>query len=253
MDGGQSCRGIVELRGTIGDSFVNGFAEDRLREITAAHVEGAAASAIPAATPAAEEQAGAGGFAVAGNGSEDFACGGVDEASRDGDDGFGFFFACAENRASPAAMAASHAANFAVVAAEFGDGAENNGVDAEDAADFGGAGGIGAVAVIEILLGNNLVESSALDHAVLAVLDELLNHEIGDAFADVLVGAEDGGNDGFDGAVVKVHHGDKPLWTLRRRGCGGCRARRCGRRGLVAPRTGPLLGMKHKANEKVVT
>jgi len=60
-------------------------------------------------------------------------------------------------------MAAAHAADLLVIAAELGDGAEDDGVDAEDAADFGGAGGIGAVTVVKVLFGDDLVESGALD------------------------------------------------------------------------------------------
>src|ERR1700676_547532 len=224
---GQGSRGVVELRGAIGDGFVYGFAEDGLGEVAAAHVKSAAATAVARASTVTEEQAAAGGFAVTCDGGEDFAGGGIHEASGDGDHRFRFFFADARKRAGPAAVAAAHAADLFVIATELGDGAEDDGVHAEDAADFGGAGGIGAVAVVEVLFGNDLVESGALDDSILSVLNEFLNHEVGDAFADVLVGAEDGGHDRADGAVVKVHDGYEPFGA---RGRGRGRRRRTWRR-----------------------
>src|SRR5271165_6532237 len=147
----QGSRGSIELRSAIVDRFAYGLAKDCLGEVAAAHVEGAAATAVTGAAPSAEHQAGARRFAVAGDGSEDFASGGVHESSRDGHYGFGFFFAHAGNCARPAAMSAAYAADLLVVAAKLRDGAEDDGVDAKDAADFGRAGGIGAVAIVKVL------------------------------------------------------------------------------------------------------
>jgi hypothetical protein len=112
-----------------------------------------------------------------------------------------------------------------VVATELRDCADDDGVDAEELADFRGAGGVGAIAIGEILLGEELVESGALDDGILAVFDELFDEHRGDALADVLIGAEDGGDGGLDGAVVEVHDGDAVLGG----GCGGWRC--CGRLG----------------------
>ena len=100
--------------------------------------------------------------------------------------------------------------------------ADDDGVDAKELADFGGAGGIGAVAIGEILFGEEFVECGAFNDGILAVFDELFDEHGGDAFADVLVGAEDGGDGGLDGAVVEVHDGDAVLcWRGRLRLGGG--------------------------------
>ena len=201
---------------------MGGFAEDGVAEVAAAHVERAATAATVSAACADERSAAAGRFTVAGDGADDFAGVDVDHAGGDGDDGFGILGADAAEAVFGAEAAAADV-GVLVVAAELGDGADDDGVDAEELADFGGAGGIGAIAIGEILFGEELVESGAFDDGVLAVFDELFDEHGGDALADVLVGAENGGDGGLDGAVVEVHDGDAVFRGGR--GCGGWRGR----------------------------
>jgi hypothetical protein len=106
-----------------------------------------------------------------------------------------------------------------VVVAEGGDVADYDVVDAEQAADLGGRGRVGAVTVGEVLLLDDLVERRTLDEAELAAIQELADEQVGDAFADVLVGSEDRGDAGLDGSVAEVH--DRYLGLLGR----------CGQRG----------------------
>ena len=106
-----------------------------------------------------------------------------------------------------------------VIAAELGDAADDDGVDAQNARDLGGGVRVGAVAVGEVLLGQHLVEFLALDDGVGAVVDQLVHQDVGDAFADVLVGPEERGDAALHGGVVEVHDGDALL--LRLGGQGG--------------------------------
>ena len=92
--------------------------------------------------------------------------------------------------------------------AELGDAADDDGVHAEQLAELGGAGGIGAIGVGEVLLGHDLVEGLALDDRVGAVLDQVGDEQVGDALADVDVGAEHGGGGGLHGGVVEVQDRD---------------------------------------------
>jgi hypothetical protein len=119
-------------------------------------------------------------------------------------------------------VASAHASDLLVIAPELGDRAKNDRIHAEDAANFCGARGIGAVAVRKILFGNNLVQRGAFDDGIFPVLHELLDHQVGDPFAHVLVRAKDGSDDGLDRAVIEIHHGHALLWarrlSLRRRG-----------------------------------
>src|SRR5580704_12456267 len=235
LDGRNFGGAGVELRAHVVYSFMGGFAEDGVAEVAAAHVYSAAATAASSATCAKERGAAAGGFTGAGDCRNDFAGVDVDHTGGNGNDRFRIFGADAAEavfRAEPAGADVG----VLVVAAKLGDAADDDGVHAEELADFGGAGGIGAVAVGEILFGEELVESCALNDGVLAVFDELLDEHGGDALADVLVGAEDGGDGGLDGAVVEVHDGDAMLGG----GCGGWRCR---------GRLGACCGLKCK-NER---
>ena len=102
-----------------------------------------------------------------------------------------------------------------IVAAELGDAADDDGVDAEDAGDLGGAVGVGAVAVGEVLFGEDLVELLAFDHGVDAVVHQLVYQDVGDALADVLIGPEQRGNAALHGGVIEIHHGDTLLLLAR--------------------------------------
>ena len=207
LDGGDFGGGGVELRAHVVDGFVGGFAEDGVAEVAAAHVERASTAATVSAACADEGGAAAGRFTVAGDSGNDFAGVYVNHACGDGDDGFRVLGADAAEAVFRAETAAADV-GVLVVAAELGDGADDDGVNAEELADFGGAGRIGAIAIGEILFGEELVESGAFDDGILAVFDELFDEHGGDAFADVLVGAEDGGDGGLHGAVVEAHDGD---------------------------------------------
>src|SRR5579863_2168210 len=208
----------VELGTHVIDGFVGGFAEDGVAEVAAAHVHGTTTAATVSAASADERCATAGGLAGAGDRGDDFAGVDVDHAGRDGDDRFRIFGADA-TETELGAVAAGAEIGVLIVAAELGDGADDDGVNAEELADFGGGGRIGAVTVGEVLLGEELVERGAFDDGILAVFDELFDEHRGDALADVLVGAEDGGDGRLDGAVVEVHDGD----AMFRGRCGGRR------------------------------
>src|SRR5262249_60138299 len=67
---------------------------------------------------------------------------------------------------------------------------------------------VGDVAVGKILLGDELVQSLALEDAELAVFEKFLNKHVGNTFADVLIGSPNRGHRGPHRSVVKIHDGD---------------------------------------------
>ncbi len=199
---------------------MDGFAEDGVAEIAAAHIQLAVAAAAPIAAAPAEHHAGALGLSLAGGDGEDLAGAGVHHAPANGDDGFGFLHAEVAETVLAEAVAPAGNALVAVVATELGDAADDDGVDAEDLADLGGGGGVGAVAIGEILLGEDFVQRLALDDRKRAVGDQTVHQQIGDAFADVLVAAKELRNVALHGGVVEVQNGDAFLRWLAESGRG---------------------------------
>ena len=102
-----------------------------------------------------------------------------------------------------------------VVTAELGDAADDDGIHTQNAGDLGGAGGVGAIAVGEILFRQDLVELFAFDDGVGAIVDQLIDQDVGNAFADILIGPEERGHAALHGGVIEVHHRDT-LFLLRR-------------------------------------
>ena len=95
-------------------------------------------------------------------------------------------------------------AQLLVVAAELRDAADDDGVDAEDPRQLHRAGRVGAAALLEVLLLQHAVELAPLDHRIRAVADQVGHQHVGDAFADVLVAAEDVIHVVLHGRVVGV-------------------------------------------------
>src|SRR5207244_1565861 len=144
----------------------------------------------------------------------------ADHASGNGDYGFGFTLgdsAHSKSSRDSAKCAASNRGLF-IVAAELGDAADDNGVDAQHLSDFRGGSGVGAVAVGEVLFGHHLVEHLALDHGKGAVGDQLIHQQVGDALADVLIGAEHRRDAALHRRVVEVHYRYASLFSLGRGG-----------------------------------
>ena len=149
--------------------------------------------AMPVAAAAQHRGAGAGRLAGAVGYGHDLAGIDVDDAGGDGHVGLGVGVAeAAEAEAAPVAAATAKVGLLGLIA-ELGDAAHDDGVHAQQLADLGGAGGIGAIGVGEVLLGHDLVQGLALDDGVGAVLHQAGHQQVGDAFADVHVGAEHGG------------------------------------------------------------
>src|SRR4029077_10997919 len=91
----------------------------------------------------------------------------------------------AEATDSVSAPATASAADVGVlgVVTELGDAAHDDGVNSQQLAQLGRRGGVRSVTVREILFGQNLVHSFAIDHRVGAVLHQILHSEIGNALA----------------------------------------------------------------------
>src|SRR5262249_16435686 len=92
------------------------------------------------------------------------------------------------------------------VAPELGNGADDDGIDAQNFADLGCRRRISAIAIGEILLGQDLFDCLALDHAVLAVFYQLLHEEVGDSLAYVLVSSPNRGDRRAHSPVVEVEY-----------------------------------------------
>src|SRR3981081_991355 len=105
------------------------------------------------------------------------------------------------------ASAGSADAGILGVVAELRDAAHDDGVRAQQFADFGGGGRVGAITVREILLRHDLVHGLALEHGGAAVLDQILDEQVGDSLADVDVLSEDGGLAALPGGVAKSEDG----------------------------------------------
>ena len=213
---------LIQAVGHVGSGLIDRRAQDGVGEIGALHIERAARHAAVAAAGAEDAGAVARLFAVALDAGQNLRRGGIDHARRDRCRRRWIWTSSTPPMSEAAERAGCGAAadvGALIVAAELGDAADDDGVDAEDACDFGGAGGVGAVAVGEVLLGEDLVELLALDHRIGAVVDQLVDQNVGDALADILVGAEECGDAALHGGVIEIHHGDALLLLLCR--CAG--------------------------------
>jgi len=65
------------------------------------------------------------------------------------------------------------------------------------------------------LLVHDFVDGGALEDAVGSVGEKLVDEHVGDALADVLIGAEDGLDAGHDGAVAEVEDRDATFFLSR--------------------------------------
>src|ERR1039458_4391701 len=218
--GGQRRRLLIQAVCDVRGRLVDGRAQNGVGEVGALHIERATAPA--AGTSAGAQNAGAAArfLAVALDAGENFGGGGVDHARRHRAHGGGFgSLHAAESEAVERAgrRPAAHGGAL-VVTSELGDAADDDGIDTQNAGDLGGRVGVGAVAVGEILLGQNLVELLAFDHGVYAIVHQLIHQDVGNALADILIGAEHRGNAALHRGVIEVHHRDALFLLCRRRG-----------------------------------
>jgi hypothetical protein len=115
--------------------------------------------------------------------------------------------------------------------AELRDAPHDDGVHAQQFSEFRRRGGIGAVAIREILLGQDLIKSLALDDRIGAVLHQVLYEQVRDTLADVDVLTEQRRRASLHRAEIEIEDGDALLAPLGLRR----RAGRCGR-GRCSPR-----------------
>ena len=92
--------------------------------------------------------------------------------------------------------------------AELGDGADDDDVNAGQLAEARGGGGIGALELEKFCSAMILSRAWRSIDGVGAVLDQVGDEQVGDALADVDVGAEDGGGVALHRGVVEVQDGD---------------------------------------------
>src|SRR5208283_718560 len=191
FNGRNFVNGGVKLCAGVVDRLVNRFAKNRVGEIAAAHVQAAATSSGPATADAQKGSAGTRGFAGTRNGNQDFSGRGVNHARAHAHHRFRFTGAHAAKPESAQAIAAAAHIGVLIVAAKLRDRANDDAVHAEDLPDLCGGCRVGAVAIGKILFGENLIERVPLNHRVFAVLHQFLDQQIGNTFADVLIGAKD--------------------------------------------------------------
>src|SRR5690242_14666378 len=132
----------------------------------------------------------------------------VNQARIDHHDGLALLVAEAANAEAAPSAASAADVGVLVVVAELRHAADNDGVNAQQAADLGGRVRIGAIAVGEVLFGEDLVHRLALDDGVRAVLHQVAHEQIGDALADIDIGAENSGAAALDGGEIEVEDGD---------------------------------------------
>src|ERR1039457_5921856 len=224
---GQRRRLLIQSVSHVAGRLVYGRAQNRVTEVGAPHVEPPTAGAAPASARPHDAGARARLFAVALRRGQDLGRGGVDHAccncAHGG--GLGSFHAADSVAAQHTRRPAAADGSTLIVTAELGDAADDDGIHAEDAGDLGGAGGVGAVAVGEVLLRQDLVELFAFDYGVDAVVHQLVHQDVGNAFADILIGSENRGNVALHGGVVEVH--DRDTLSLLRRSGGDQRHEQC--------------------------
>ena len=194
------------------------------------------AEAVPVAAAAGEGSALALGFAFAAGDGENFGSVDVDHAGVDAYDGFRLFVA--EAAGADAVPAAATSADVLVLGfvSELSDAADDDGVNAQQFSELCSGIWIGAIAIREILLGEDFVHGFAIDDGIGSVLDQIAHQEIGDALADVHLGAKSGG---ADGGKIEIEYRDALFAALRCRrcACGRCRCS-CVGRGCLGFRVG---------------
>src|SRR5262249_50662353 len=132
----------------------------------------------------------------------------------DGADCFGIALLDSAEPKTAQAVTTAADSGVLVIAAKLGNRSHDDGVHTQNPPDLGGCGWIGAVAIGKILFGKNLVQLFPLDHAILAVLHELLHKKVGNALAYVLVSAPDGSNVRTHRAIVKIQYSHALLLRL---------------------------------------
>src|ERR1035437_2534425 len=225
LDGrrGQRRRLLIQTVSHVRGRLVDGRAQNSVGEVGTLHLEPPTTGAAVASTGAQDASAAARLFAVALHRGQDLGGRRVDHARGNGTHGggFGSFHAADSEAAQRVGRRTAADGGTLIVTAELGDAADDDGIDTENAGDLGGAGGVGAVAVGEILLRQDLVELFAFDDGEDAIVHQLVDDYVGNAFADILIGPEHHGDSDMHGRVIEVHHGETLL--LLGRGSGNQR------------------------------
>src|SRR5450759_5053142 len=210
---GQRRRLLIQTGSHVSGRLVDGLAQDGVGEVGILHIERATAPAAGVSAGAQDAGARARLFAVALHRGQDLGGRRVDHARGNGTHGggFGSFHAADSEAAQRVGRRTAADGGTLIVTAELGDAADDDGIDTENAGDLGGAGGVGAVAVGEILLRQDLVELFAFDDGEDAIVHQLVDEDVGNALADILIGSEHRGDSALYGRVIEVHHGDTLL------------------------------------------
>src|ERR1035437_6468225 len=210
---GQRRRLLIQTVSHVGGRLVDRRPQNGVGEVGTLHIEPRATRAAVASTRSQDTGAAARLFAVALHRGQDLGGRRVDHARGNGTHGggFGSFHAADSEAAQRVGRRTAADGGTLIVTAELGDAADDDGIDTENAGDLGGAGGVGAVAVGEILLRQDLVELFAFDDGEDAIVHQLVDEDVGNALADILIGSEHRGDSALHGRVIEVHHGDTLL------------------------------------------
>ena len=171
---------------------------------------------MPVSASAEQRGAAALRFALAFGHAQNFRCVNINQSRIELN--IGLRILMAKSSDAKTAEAASAAADLHILGfvSKLGDAAHDDGIDAEQLAQLGGRRGVGAIAVRKVLLGKNLVERLAFDHAIGSVLHQILYQQVGDSLADIDVRSKKRRAIGANGRVVEVEYGDA---LFARHGC----------------------------------